>query len=204
MTPARERILERIRAANRRYRSDAGEAAPHAPRPALPDTPVATFIARVHAASATLQQLPTAELGAAVADYLEREALPEVTVASHPLLGELALPNAHRRPVQAGDLAGLTAAAAGIAETGSLVLPAGPESPRALLLLPDHLLVAVRQRDIVAHLEDAFDRLRASGSSSLPRAVNLITGPSRTADVEQVIQLGAHGPRRLHVFLLED
>ena len=53
--------------------------------------------------------------------------------------------------------------------------------------------------------EDAWDRLRAAeGEGRLPRTVNFITGPSRTGDIEQTIQMGAHGPRRLHVILVED
>ena len=52
-------------------------------------------------------------------------------------------------------------------------------------------------------LRDLWARLRME-SRGMPRALNLITGPSRTADVEQTIQLGAHGPRSVHVILLED
>ena len=85
-----------------------------------------------------------------------------------------------------------------IAETGSVVLLSGPDNPTTLNFLPDHHLVVVDARDLVMHIEDAWSRLRLA-PAGMPRAVNLITGPSRTADVEQTIQLGAHGPRSLHL-----
>jgi L-lactate dehydrogenase complex protein LldG len=51
-------------------------------------------------------------------------------------------------------------------------------------------------------MEDAWDRLRATGT--MPRAVNLVSGPSRTADIEQTVTLGAHGPARVHLIVLTD
>jgi L-lactate dehydrogenase complex protein LldG len=58
---------------------------------------------------------------------------------------------------------------------------------------------------VVATYEDGWDRLRAAATAgALPRAVNLVTGPSRTADIEQHIELGAHGPMRLHIVLVEN
>jgi L-lactate dehydrogenase complex protein LldG len=77
----------------------------------------------------------------------------------------------------------------------ALVLLSGPDSPTTLNFLP-----AGR---IVPRMEDAWDLLRGE-RGELPRAINIVSGPSRTADVEQTIQLGAHGPRRLHVLLLGD
>jgi hypothetical protein len=88
-----------------------------------------------------------------------------------------------------------------VAETGSLVLLSGPENPTTLNFLPDHHLVVLHTSDIDPHLEDVWTRIRARGAD-WPRTVNLITGPSRTADVEQTIQLGAHGPRSLHVLIV--
>jgi L-lactate dehydrogenase complex protein LldG len=55
---------------------------------------------------------------------------------------------------------------------------------------------------VVAAYEDGWDRLREGGG--MPRAINFITGPSRTGDIEQRIELGAHGPRRLHIILVDD
>jgi L-lactate dehydrogenase complex protein LldG len=71
-------------------------------------------------------------------------------------------------------------------------------------MLPDTHIAVVRASDIVGGLENAWDRLRAAYPNGPPRTVHLITGPSRTGDIEQTIQLGAHGPRRLHVILVDD
>jgi L-lactate utilization protein LutC len=64
---------------------------------------------------------------------------------------------------------------------------------------PDHAELPAGR--IVPRIKDAWDLLRGE-RGELPRAINIVSGPSRTADVEQTIQLGAHGPRRLHVLLL--
>jgi len=86
---------------------------------------------------------------------------------------------------------------AGIAETGTLMLVSGPNSPTTLNLMPDTHIVVLRADQIVGPYEEALDRLRVrQDGKPLPRTVNFITGPSRTADIEQKIELGAHGPRR--------
>jgi L-lactate dehydrogenase complex protein LldG len=101
------------------------------------------------------------------------------------------------------DRAGLSRAVAAAAETGTLFLVSGADNPTGLAFLPESHTVLVRRDDIVPCYEDAFDRLRAIyGEGSLPRSVNLISGPSRTADIEQTIVRGAHGPKRLHVVVL--
>ena len=101
------------------------------------------------------------------------------------------------------DRAGLSRAVAAAAETGTLVLVSGADNPTTLAFLPEAHTVLVRRGDIVPCYEDAFDRLRAIyGEGALPRSVNLISGPSRTADIEQTIVRGAHGPKRLHVVIL--
>ena len=82
------------------------------------------------------------------------------------------------------------------------MLVSGEQTPTTLNFLPDTHIVALRASQVVASYEDGWDLLRARGS--LPRTVNFITGPSRTGDIEQKIELGAHGPRRLHVILIED
>ena len=106
------------------------------------------------------------------------------------------------------DHVGVTGAFAGIAETGTLMLISGPESPTRNNFLPDTHIVVLRGAQVAASYEEAWDRLRArSGAPSggfMPRTVNFITGPSRTGDIEQRIELGAHGPRRLHIVLVDD
>jgi L-lactate dehydrogenase complex protein LldG len=106
------------------------------------------------------------------------------------------------RPARREDRIAVTGAFAGIAETGTLVLLSSPGSPTTLNFLPDVHIAVLRREQIVTHIEDVWTRLRAQ-SKAMPRTVNMITGPSRTADIEQTIQLGAHGPRSLHVILVE-
>jgi len=77
----------------------------------------------------------------------------------------------------------------------------GAESPSATFLLPETHVAIVRADQVVPGMEDAFARIRAD-HEALPRAINLVSGPSRTGDIEQTIVLGAHGPRRLHVVLV--
>jgi L-lactate dehydrogenase complex protein LldG len=134
-----------------------------------------------------------------------------------------------RGRAEAHDAVSLTPCLAAVAETGSLMLASGPGTPTTLNFLPDTHIVVLHAGQVVASYEDGWDLLRAraalppappppagevdrpaggpkgaDGAPLLPRTVNLITGPSRTGDIEQRIQLGAHGPRRLHVVLVED
>ena len=99
-----------------------------------------------------------------------------------------------------GDRVSVTPALAGVAETGTLLLTSGAGCPSTLNFLPDCHIVIVDAAAVVGPYEDAFDRLR---NEPLPRTVNLITGPSRSADIEQTLQLGAHGPVQLHIIVVE-
>jgi L-lactate dehydrogenase complex protein LldG len=103
---------------------------------------------------------------------------------------------------EADDRASLSRAVAGAAETGTLFLLSGSDNPTSLNFLPEAHSVLIAAADIVPSYEEAFDRVRALSGGVMPRSVNLISGPSRTADIEQTIVRGAHGPRRLHVLIL--
>ena len=108
-----------------------------------------------------------------------------------------------------GDQVGVTASFAGIAETGTLMLVSGAQSPTRNNFLPDTHIVVMRGRQVVPSYEEGWTRLRdaqrgADGRAAMPRTVNFITGPSRTGDIEQRLELGAHGPRRLHIVLIDD
>ncbi|KUO65029.1 MAG: hypothetical protein APF80_10555 [Alphaproteobacteria bacterium BRH_c36] len=103
------------------------------------------------------------------------------------------------------DTTGLSAAFAGIAETGTMALTSGADNPVTLGFLPDTHIIVVPQSRIVATFEDAFARLRQErGHTPMPRTLNLISGPSRTADIGGRIVIGAHGPRRLLAIITGD
>jgi L-lactate dehydrogenase complex protein LldG len=145
----------------------------------------------------------TAAVGAAAAEFLDTIGQPrQLVLAPHPLLRELDWTGIEcsEQMVAASTFSAAVVAECAVAETGSIVMPSGPQRPTALNLLADNLLVLLKGEDIVDHMEDVWPRLL--GRSALPRTVNFITGPSRTADVEQTIQIGAHGARRVHVILI--
>ncbi|MBI3709743.1 MAG: lactate utilization protein [Proteobacteria bacterium] len=168
----------------------------------------------VHATVARVASL--ADVPAAIGDYLARQNLPaEMTAAPDKLLDGIPW---DRRPLlrlkrgkpDPADAVGLSAAFAGIAETGTLMLISGAHSPSTLNFLPDTHVVVLPAARLVGPLEEAWKRLRAAtgamklAGAAMPRTVNFITGPSRSADIELTLQLGAHGPRRLHIVVVED
>jgi L-lactate dehydrogenase complex protein LldG len=100
------------------------------------------------------------------------------------------------------DPVGLTMAFAGIAETGTLMLTSDPDHPTLLAFLPETAIVVLPSDRVTRAYEDAMHAFR-SRSRSLPRSINFITGPSRSGDIEQTLQLGAHGPKRLLILLVD-
>lgn len=208
MSTAREAILGRVRAALGERDPAASPAQTTSIRPAFEGDRVPRFVAKLTAAAAGVTRV--AELAAvppAVEAYLQEHGLPAALVVGEaPPLPELPWPEGWelaRRAALGEDRVSLTGAFAAIAETGSLVMLSGPGHPTTLNFLPDDHLVVLRERQVVSHMEDVWALLRER-PGGMPRTVNIITGPSRTADVEQTIQLGAHGPRRLHVFLVAE
>jgi L-lactate dehydrogenase complex protein LldG len=145
----------------------------------------------------------------AVADYLAAQNLPgRLVMAPHPELQAIpwsARPLLEIRQGRAEetDTVSVQHGYAGIAETGTLMLPSGPDRPVTLNLLADTEIAVLRASAIVGAYEEAWDRLRTE-IGAMPRNVMFITGPSRSADIEQTLELGAHGPRRLHVVLVEE
>lgn len=102
------------------------------------------------------------------------------------------------------DLNAVSHAFAGVAESGTLIMTSGPENPSTLNFLPDNHIVVLSSADLQGDYESAFDRLREKyGKGAMPRTVNMITGPSRSADIAQTMLLGAHGPRKLHIVVVE-
>jgi len=222
---ARDDILRRIRAARAAapaLAADGGSAAaarlagrprgPSVARTAL-DRPglVGLFVEKAVAAAATVDRVDTfTAVPAALADYLARENLPAAVVMApdsaldacrwedRPLLA------VRRGRAEAGDAVSVTGAFAAVAETGTLVLTSGAGHPTTLNFLPETHVVVLRAADVAAGLEDVWDRLRAVRGADMPRTVNMVTGPSRSADIGQELQMGAHGPRRLHILLVRD
>lgn len=144
----------------------------------------------------------------AISQYLSDQNLPSQIKSSHdPLLGAI---DWSRQPMidvtkGIGDISddvGLAVAIAGIAETGTLVLKSGPDMSTTLNFLPETHIVLLPLDRLVGEYEITWLNLRQSGD--MPRTVNWITGPSRTGDIEQTMQLGIHGPRRLHIILVDE
>lgn len=104
---------------------------------------------------------------------------------------------------EADDAVGLGAAFAGVAETGTLMLTSDRDHPMTLAFLPETAIVVLPSDRIARAYEDALHDYRTRGAD-LPRSVNLITGPSRSGDIEQTLQLGAHGPKRLLIILVDE
>lgn len=147
------------------------------------------------------------DLPEAVAERLLAAGLPQqARSGADPLIAGLAWPNVGveiiHGPAEACDRAAISHALAAAAETGTLFLASGPDNPSTLNFLPELHFIAIAEDDILGAYEDAWDRVRSIyGRRSMPRTVNMISGPSRTADIEQTIVRGAHGPKRLVVLV---
>jgi L-lactate dehydrogenase complex protein LldG len=192
------------------------DAAPRGPLPAAargaPEAAVELFASRARGAAARIESVAhPAALPMALATVLAEWQLPDEVVADdEPILrtwlegqgrGELRF-----RAVTASDRAAVVLAAAAVAETGTVVLRSGPDHATGLAFLPDYLIVLLPRSRVVGSYEEAFAVLRgphAPVDGALPRCINFITGPSRTADIEEILLLGAHGPRTLLIFLIE-
>lgn len=218
MSGARERILARIRKAQGRGGSRPSRAELEAietylrahPRGTLPRVEadlVARFRARAESMQSTTDEVAAnAKVPAAVARYLESGSLP-LAGCVWPQLADLDWKGAglalEAREANGIDSVGVSGAFAAIAETGTLVFASGPDTPSTVSLLPETHVAVVSARRIVAHMEDAWALARAE-LRQLPRAMNFVSGPSRTADIDQTIVLGAHGPYRVHIIVVQD
>jgi len=220
---ARDQILARIRGSFKRGRLDAARETALRDRVAAhrrnlvparatavdPRRRIDLFIAMAEEVQATTVRVGSlAAVPEAVAHYLAAENLPaELVLAPDPSLDEIPwsarpLLRIRRGRAEAGDAVSLTPCFAAIAETGTLMLISGAQTPTTLNFLPDTHIVVVRGDQVAAAYEDGWEQLRDHGT--MPRTINFITGPSRTGDIEQRIELGAHGPRRLHIILVDD
>jgi L-lactate dehydrogenase complex protein LldG len=172
---------------------------------------VALFCQWAETNNATVARVDGAGVPSEIVGYLARNNLPaQAAMAPSPQLdaydwAEQKMLTLRKGRGEASDQVAITGAFAGIAETGTLVMTSGPEHPVTLNLLPDTHVVVLREADIVGGYEDVWERLRERyGKNGMPRTVNTITGPSRTGDIEQTIELGAHGPRRMHIVVVRE
>jgi L-lactate dehydrogenase complex protein LldG len=212
---AREDILARIRArqgkapvpaeaeceaVRAQLRAHAGSA-----RPRMEWDPVARFRERALGLASTVDEVAALDqVPAAVARYLKTKGLPFSAVCWTEL-AELdwraAGVEIEVREARDTDPVGITGAFCAIAETGTLMTLSGRDTPAAVSLLPETHVAVVRTSRIVRGMEEAWQLMRDELGAP-PRAVNFISGPSRTADIEQTVTIGAHGPYRVHIILV--
>jgi L-lactate dehydrogenase complex protein LldG len=95
--------------------------------------------------------------------------------------------------------AGISECEALIAQTGSVLVSGRSSGGRALSVLPPHHIVLARREQLLADLPAAFEHLKRKYKSNYPSLISVITGPSRTGDIERILVLGAHGPRKLTI-----
>jgi L-lactate dehydrogenase complex protein LldG len=175
------------------------------------DEIVARFAEHVAEYEATVHRVAEADLPARIEEILEKRGLKKLVVP--PLLPEAWIPegvevlrDAARPRLTNDELDGaggvLTGCALGIAQTGTIVLDAGPgQGRRALTLLPDYHLCVVREEQVVDLVPEAFARLEEAVKGE-GRAVTFISGPSATSDIELNRVEGVHGPRALEVLIV--
>ena len=168
--------------------------------------PVARFRERCIAMASTLDEVDSlAQVAQAVAGYLKHNDLPAQAVC-WPEFAALEWAAAgltvQARPSTGEDKVGITGAYCALAETGTLMLLSGENWHATSSLLPETHIAIVPAERIVRAMEDGWDLLRRE-HGSLPRQVNFVSGPSRTADIEMTLVMGAHGPFRVHIILLK-
>ncbi|HEX6735546.1 MAG TPA: lactate utilization protein C [Azonexus sp.] len=209
---SRDEILQRVRAgvgrgdvAGRRAAAEAWLAdRARGPQPVLGADLAGRFADKAASLSSSVERIGgRADLPAAVARFLTDGGLGTAAVIAADLAdldwaGQGL--SVAARPAVDRDTVGITGCFCAIAETGTLLLLSGPQTPASVSLLPETHIALVPAARIVATMEDAFALLRTE-HGELPRALNFISGPSRTGDIEQTIVLGAHGPRRVHLLV---
>lgn len=208
---SRDDILARIRAGR-------SEALPHpGPGPTPKRGQVsgaerkALFVKMAQQALASVDEASSrAEVPGLVKNFLSQHNLPaEARLAPDPRITDL---DWAAQPLLSTSIGGtdgshpisVTGAFAGIAETGTLALTSGAPSPTLLNFLPETHIVVVDAKDLAGTYEELWAKLKAQHGETMPRTLNLVTGPSRSGDIEQTILMGAHGPKRLHIIVVDE
>jgi L-lactate dehydrogenase complex protein LldG len=172
---------------------------------------VALFKQHMTGQSATvLDAETTADVPGLIAGYLRQHNLParvalgaDAYLAALPWDQEPAVELRHGR-ASPNDEVGLSHATSAVAETGTLVITSGPDNPVTINFLPETHIVVLEAKDVVGPYEDAWMTVRAKfGNRAMPRTVNMISGPSRTGDIGGRLVMGAHGPRRMCVIIVQ-
>lgn len=215
----RDRMLASIRAGiSRQAERRHGAPAPRKPTPLIPARAtapgvdvVALFKAQLIAAKATLDEVARAEdVPAAVARYLANNNFEaRVRLSPDPRISGLPWDKAPLLETSRGrshgdDPTSVTPAVAAVAETGTMVLQSSSDTPTTLHFLPDQHVVVIGTNQIVGTYEDALARVTRDADGALPRTVNFVTGPSRSADIGKILLMGAHGPKKLHVIVVDE
>ncbi|MBI4023806.1 MAG: LUD domain-containing protein [Verrucomicrobia bacterium] len=210
---ARANILDRIRSALRKE-----SRRPEPPTPGTPFSPIAPadliprFERELLALKAEFHR--AANWGDAhswVKHIADRDELRRIAAAPDADAAEAGQAVQARMLTGAGDCGkslanvdlGISGCECVVARTGSVVLTSQSGFGRALSVLPPAHIVVARRSQLVADLNDAYRLLQTRHSKLWPSMITIITGPSRTADIEKILVLGAHGPRKLFVLLLD-
>lgn len=219
---AREAMLARIRAKVAKEPEEARRAvvdqrlAQH-PRNLIPERGIGDEAHRVRVFTEMMQAVGGSveilddidDVPQAVADYLRNSNLPaHVRRGADPVIARLPWHRGGALEVVEGraqdtDRASVTRAFAGVAESGTIIQVSGTDNPTTLNFLPEVHIVVLEASAIFASYEEAWTKLReAFGPGVMPRTVNMISGPSRTGDIEQTIVRPAHGPKNMHVIIV--
>jgi L-lactate dehydrogenase complex protein LldG len=208
---ARDEILSRIRAGRREAKSYPGSGPTPGRGQVSGAERKALFVRMAQAAAASVDEIASrAEVPALVKTYLSRHNLPaEARLAPDPRITELDWGSQPLLSTSVGGTDGshavsVTGAFAGVAETGTLALTSGAPAPTLLNFLPETHIVVVDAKDLAGSYEELWAKLKEQYGAEMPRALNLVTGPSRSGDIEQTILMGAHGPKRLHIILVDE
>ncbi len=199
---AREDILSSIRS---RRLAEAPKPEPYR-RPVAEGDPVQLFVDKAGAVATELRVLDRmSDVPQAIADVLRSKNMAaRVHLPPDAELGALTFAPALTVETTAPgpDDCAVAIAPFAIAETGTLAYPARQDSPSSWHFRAGLEIAIVRVGNILPQLEDVLARIKAKGV--LPHTINLVTGPSRTGDIEQTLELGAHGPKALAVLIVKE
>lgn len=215
---AREEILSAIRArrvtpgsagvlpASSAPAAPLGECWPEVRGPTTAGDELSHFVERAKAAAAHVNVLEGVhEIPSTIADMLRSRNLPAIVhLPPDPLIERLSWSNAPGLSITSnmpgGDDVAVAIAPYAIAETGTLVYPGSQTRPPSWHFRPGVEIALVTRDRICDNLEEVLKRITKYGA--LPPTINLVTGPSRTGDIEQTLELGAHGPKELIILIV--